>query len=79
MPDHLPGPWEQFAENYCWAQDTYYLSFDQDLTRSDELRNAQIGYYQWVPFFLLLSALSFQIPTQVWRFLSTSSGWCCFQ
>lgn len=74
LPDHLPESWEQYAENYCWAQDTYYLPYEQDLTRAADLRNAHIGYYQWVPFYFLLSALSFQIPSQIWRFLCSSSG-----
>jgi hypothetical protein len=37
-------------------------------------QRAEIGYYQWVPFLFLLSALFFYFPRMLWRAMNTRSG-----
>uniref|UniRef100_A0A183UDZ3 Innexin n=1 Tax=Toxocara canis TaxID=6265 RepID=A0A183UDZ3_TOXCA len=68
----------QYAENYCWAQDTYYVQPDIHVAsiREDEryTPDRQLSYYKWVPFFLLLEAALFRLPSIFWKYLSMSSG-----
>ncbi|KFD48267.1 hypothetical protein M514_10844 [Trichuris suis] len=66
---------EWYAESYCWAQDTYFIPFGDDIPQEIGLREGRrISYYQWVPFFLLITAFSFQLPYFAWRFMSHRSG-----
>lgn len=53
----------EYAENMCWVKSTYTHSLTAlHLPRSDEERaKTSIIYYQWVPFFLLIQALLFQV------------------
>ncbi|KRX45723.1 Innexin-10, partial [Trichinella murrelli] len=75
VPKMFSSAWEQYAENFCWAQDTYFLPFDEsvpkDITDRERLK---ISYYKWVPFFLLLEALCFRLPSIMWRYLADHSG-----
>ncbi|KAH7699775.1 CRE-INX-11 protein, partial [Aphelenchoides avenae] len=67
-----------YAENYCWAQDTYFLPPNVHVAQiSDEERYAperKLSYYQWVPFFLLLQAACFRAPSFLWKCFSINSG-----
>uniref|UniRef100_A0A915PZD6 Innexin n=1 Tax=Setaria digitata TaxID=48799 RepID=A0A915PZD6_9BILA len=78
FPSKFPGSWEQYAENYCWSRDTYYVQPDIHVaTLKQEERytpERQLSYYKWVPFFLLLQAACFRIPSVFWNYLSFSSG-----
>ncbi|MCP9265403.1 Innexin [Dirofilaria immitis] len=53
LPMGFSGAWEQYAENFCWAQDTYFVPpkvFVEDVS-VEERRERRISYYQWMPFF----------------------------
>uniref|UniRef100_A0A0K0FA43 Innexin n=1 Tax=Strongyloides venezuelensis TaxID=75913 RepID=A0A0K0FA43_STRVS len=78
FPNKFPGSWEQYAENYCWSQDTYYVQPHEHVANIDEKdrysQDRKLSYYQWVPFFLLFQAACFRFPSVFWKYISLNSG-----
>jgi len=75
VPAEFTGGWEQYTENYCFVENTYFAKFDENLPDNvDEREAREISYYQWVPFILALEALMFYIPHMIWRLLNWQSG-----
>jgi len=75
MPVEFSGAWTQYAENYCWIQNTYFIPHDIDLPKSQSYRNeSQLSYYQWVPYVLALQMFMFYLPRTCWRLLNWQSG-----
>ncbi|CAD5210451.1 unnamed protein product [Bursaphelenchus xylophilus] len=75
IPAQFTGAWEQYSENYCFVQNTYFLPLNYYIPNSVyERENAEIGYYQWVPFVLGLQAILFYLPALVWRIFNWQSG-----
>ncbi|CAI4223535.1 unnamed protein product [Auanema sp. JU1783] len=76
VPDTFTSSWEQYAENYCWSQDTYFIPMGQAVAGLDGAykRQRKISYYQWVPFFLLISAACFRLPSLIWKYMAGHSG-----
>ncbi|KAI6220998.1 Innexin [Aphelenchoides fujianensis] len=74
-PAQFTSSWEAYTEMFCWAKNTYWVPFSEDIPVDIADREYhQISYYQWVPFFLLCQAVLFYIPTMVWRALGSKSG-----
>ncbi|VDD93962.1 unnamed protein product [Enterobius vermicularis] len=76
LPVGFNGAWEDYAENYCWAQDTYFVppeQFVEDVSVEDR-RERRISYYQWMPFFILFQAACFKAPTLIWKYFAGHSG-----
>ncbi|VIO85845.1 Innexin inx-3, putative [Brugia malayi] len=69
------GGWEQYTEDYCFIQNTYWVHFDDPVPEDvNDRHGAEIGYYQWVPIMLVLQALMFFIPEWIWKTLNKQSG-----
>ncbi|PAA58479.1 hypothetical protein BOX15_Mlig011707g2 [Macrostomum lignano] len=75
VPAEWPRPWEEYAENYCWIQNTYNLAFREPGFPGLQAREeAEISYFQWVPFLLSIQALLVFLPHLLWRVTSARSG-----
>uniref|UniRef100_A0A915B1K3 Innexin n=2 Tax=Parascaris univalens TaxID=6257 RepID=A0A915B1K3_PARUN len=75
VPAEFKGGWEQYIENYCFVENTYFVTTNEELPSGDADRESrEIHYYQWVPFILMLQALLFMIPRTVWKTLNWQTG-----
>ncbi|CAB3407349.1 unnamed protein product [Caenorhabditis bovis] len=89
FPAYYKGWWCEYALDYCFIQNTYFVPFigeakekafewDSVMAPSKNVtelpQTKQIGYYQWVPFILALQALLFYTPVVIWRLLYGMCG-----
>lgn len=75
IPAQFTGAWEQYSENYCFVQNTYFLPLNHYIPQDVEQREErEIGYYQWVPFVLGLQGIFFYLPSLIWRLFNWQSG-----
>lgn len=89
FPAYYRGWWIEYALDYCFVQNTYFISFTEvkpdnyfdiakhiiPIPKNITARDEkQIGYYQWVPFVLALQALMFFLPVAIWRSIYNSTG-----
>ncbi|CAD6194741.1 unnamed protein product [Caenorhabditis auriculariae] len=74
-PQHFSGFWEQYVEQYCLIENTFFVSMDdQNMPSTQQRENSELRYYQWVPFLLVaLSALLF-LPRIVWKAMQSLIG-----
>jgi len=65
---------QDFVQDYCWIHGTKYIPKEKKITDcayktpeegADDTN--YLGYYQWVIFMLVISALLFKIPHWIWR------------
>ncbi|KAH7729331.1 innexin family protein [Aphelenchoides avenae] len=71
VPLEFPGSWTEYAENYCFAQDTYYVPFQEPV---ENYSAPQKHESRWIPFFLLFQAGCFKLPTFIWKYFAGQSG-----
>lgn len=75
MPAQFKGGWEQYTEEYCFVQNTYYVPPNENIPPNhDDRVEKEISYYQWVPVILVIQAMVFYIPKFVWNWACRRSG-----
>ncbi|KAL3312418.1 hypothetical protein Ciccas_008989, partial [Cichlidogyrus casuarinus] len=69
VPQEFTGAWEDYAENICWVQNTYFLYPSDEIPTSDTaLKDAKfMTYYQWVAIVLAGQAMMAWVPHILWR------------
>lgn len=69
VPQEFKHPWEEYAENLCWIQNTYFLLPNEDVPEDDfELHRVKyVGYYQWIVIVLAGQAMLSWVPYLIWR------------
>uniref|UniRef100_A0A1I7W0N3 Innexin n=1 Tax=Loa loa TaxID=7209 RepID=A0A1I7W0N3_LOALO len=74
-PAEFQDSWEQYIENFCFIENTYFVPFTDDMpVDSNERNQYQIQYYQWIPFILILQALLFLAPRTIWTMFNWRTG-----
>lgn len=75
VPAQFKGGWEQYVENYCFVENTYWVAMSEHIPDdTDERIDRELQYYQWVPFVLAIQAVMFYIPRLIWGMYSGHSG-----
>jgi hypothetical protein len=75
VPAQFKGGWEQYVENYCFVENTYWLDMNSDIPDDKgEREGRELQYYQWVPFVLAFQALLFYLPRMLWKMLNFHTG-----
>ncbi|CAD5224488.1 unnamed protein product [Bursaphelenchus okinawaensis] len=78
FPSKFSGSLQEYAENLCWSEDTYFVPPDTHVATikaPDRIHpDRRLSYYQWVPFFLLFQAACFRLPSFLWKCMSINSG-----
>ena len=72
-PVHFTNSHTNYANQYCWIRNTYYLPFDDNIPYEGEYRQ-MLRYYQYIQFLLLGQAAFFYLPTLVWRAFNSKAG-----
>lgn len=89
FPAYYKGWWMEYALDYCFVQNTYFVPFTDTVPENywdiaehvipipknlTEREDRLIGYYQWIPFILAFQAILFYLPVIVWRSLYATTG-----
>ncbi|OAF69576.1 hypothetical protein A3Q56_02698 [Intoshia linei] len=64
---------QEFTNKICWIKNTYYLPLHA-IAGSNYQFKLNIGYYQWIPIFLLIQCVMFYLPCYIWRKTADHSG-----
>nr|CAD2173016.1 unnamed protein product [Meloidogyne enterolobii] len=69
VPAEFTEIWSNFVHQYCFVTGTYVKNYDAD----GVMEKVFVGYYQWVPFVLVLQAVAMYLPYLVWDFCQSWS------
>lgn len=72
VPQEFTRSWEEYAENFCWVSNTYFLLPNEQIPTEDidRFKKRFICYYQWVAIVLAGQALLSWVPHVFWRVCS---------
>lgn len=75
MPAEFTGFWEEYTEQLCFINSTYWIRPGNHVP-IDQYRRLEttISYYQWTPWVLAVQALIFFLPHLVWKLTNWKSG-----
>ena len=75
MPAEFTGFWEEYAEQLCYVNSTYWIR-EGDEIPVEQIRRlgTTISYYQWTPWVLAVQAVIFYLPHLVWKLTNWKSG-----
>uniref|UniRef100_A0AC35FMH1 Innexin n=1 Tax=Panagrolaimus sp. PS1159 TaxID=55785 RepID=A0AC35FMH1_9BILA len=76
MPEQMTKDnWEKYVEDYCYVQNTYFVSFENDTNLPEAERHKyEQKYYYWVPLILIVQFFLFLIPNAIWNYISKRTG-----
>jgi hypothetical protein len=75
MSAEFKNNWEKYIEHYCFVENTYYVSFENDrLPIESDREKYELKYYQWVPLFLIVQLILFLTPKSFWSAVSWKTG-----
>ncbi|CAK5075470.1 unnamed protein product [Meloidogyne enterolobii] len=69
VPAEFTEIWSNFVHQYCFVTGTYVKNYDAD----GVMEKVFVGYYQWVPFVLVLQAVAMYLPYLFWDFCQSWS------
>uniref|UniRef100_A0A914MVJ6 Innexin n=1 Tax=Meloidogyne incognita TaxID=6306 RepID=A0A914MVJ6_MELIC len=69
VPAEFTEIWSNFVHQYCFVTGTYVKNYDAD----GVMEKVFVGYYQWVPFVLVLQAVTMYLPYLFWDFCQSWS------
>lgn len=66
----------EYANSICWVKGTYFVPFNKEFIPSyySSGRKPSVTYYQWVPLILLAQAFFYTLPSLLWTWLESGSG-----
>uniref|UniRef100_A0A1I7ZJN2 Innexin n=1 Tax=Steinernema glaseri TaxID=37863 RepID=A0A1I7ZJN2_9BILA len=72
IPAEFPGTWATFSETLCFIENTYYANGTIPDKKEDR-QQAELRYYQWIPFIFALQAFICYAPKALYKFLYSFS------
>ena len=67
MPAEYPSTWNDYVRGYCYVSSTYFVPINETSTLATRQEKMVHGYYQWVPFILIIQALLIYLPNLAWK------------
>lgn len=74
IPAHFKKQWEDYSEDYCFVENTYFVKFDERFPTEAEREAREINYYQWVAFALVGQAILCMLPKLLWSAFCWKTG-----
>lgn len=67
LPMEFKNSWEQYVEDFCFVQNTYYIPSNKTITSiNPSTQKFHLNYYQWIPIILSLQTIFFYLPNWIW-------------
>jgi hypothetical protein len=67
MPAEYPATWGDYVREFCYVSSTYFVPINETSSIAEKKQFLTHGYYQWVPFILILQALLIYLPNLGWK------------